>query len=98
MRGVSSRVFETRGKNRPKGGTRGGAHLPGALVTRLGVGPRHLAVWEGFGPPSAYFYPSSQKPSRRIPHREIPLSSAVATLRILGALEVLFPTPCRRED
>src|ERR1041385_8534706 len=48
--GFSSRVSSTRGKNRPKGGARGGPHLPGALVARPGVGPRHLATWEGVGP------------------------------------------------
>src|ERR1041385_5100836 len=44
--GFSSRVSVMRGKNRPKGGTRGGLHLPGALVAQPGVGPRHLATWE----------------------------------------------------
>ena len=51
--GFSMRVSSTGGKNRPKGGTRGGSHLPGALVAQPGVGPRHLAAWEGGGPPTA---------------------------------------------
>src|SRR3954465_666339 len=42
--GVSSRVFGARGKNRPKGGTRGWPLLPGALLARPGVGPRPLAT------------------------------------------------------
>src|SRR3954464_1116350 len=40
--GSSSRVSVMRGKNRTKRGTRGGAHLPGTLVVRPGVGPHHL--------------------------------------------------------
>src|SRR3954471_24935075 len=40
--GFSSRVSARRDKIRPKGGTRGGAHLPGALVAWSGVGPCHL--------------------------------------------------------
>ena len=39
---VSPRVFRMRGKNRPKGGTRGCPHLPGALVARSGGG---RATW-----------------------------------------------------
>src|SRR4051812_33382162 len=54
--GLSSRVSATTGKNRPKGGTRGGAHLPGALVAQPGVGPCNLAAWEGGGPPSALLW------------------------------------------
>src|SRR4051794_11125869 len=44
--GFSSRVSWTRGKNRAQGGTRGGAHLPGALVARPAVGPCHQGAWE----------------------------------------------------
>src|SRR3954467_10486426 len=44
--GFSSRVSSTGGKNRLKGGTRGGAHLLGALVARPGVGPRHQGAGE----------------------------------------------------
>ena len=51
--GLSPRVFGARGKNRPKGGTRGWPLLPGALLARPGVGPRPLAAWEGGGPPLA---------------------------------------------
>ena len=51
--GFLSRVFGTGSKYRPKGGTRGGPLHPGGLPARPGVGPRHLAAWEGGGPPPA---------------------------------------------
>jgi len=44
------RVSASGCKYRPKGGTRGGTHLPGGLLARPGVGPRPLAAWEGGGP------------------------------------------------
>ena len=47
------RVSASGCKYRPKGGTRGGPHLPGGLWARPPSWPRQVAAWEGGGPPPA---------------------------------------------
>ena len=44
------RVSGTGCKYRPKGGTRGGPHLPGGLWARPPSWPRQVAAWEGVAP------------------------------------------------
>ena len=85
----------------PEGGP-GGPHLaprrPGGAAPPLAAPPGRLGTPGGpWLPPLAYITSSSQKPSRRTPHHEIPLCSTAAALPRSGAPEDLFPAPCRRE-
>src|ERR1041385_4515124 len=74
-----------------------GCHpLPGGQVARPHPWPRHQGAWvvgPTSGAPFGLFLPLAQKPSRRIPQREIPLCSVVVALPRSGAPEDLFPTP-----
>src|SRR4051812_8224549 len=50
-------VSDTRGKYRPKGGTRRWTHPPGALLARPGGGSRQVAAWEGVAPSGPSYNP-----------------------------------------
>ena len=85
-----------------KGGPEGGHPLarrpPGAARGEAAPGTRLVGPGLPRCPPSAYIYPSLQKPSERPPLRDFHHCSAAAAIPRSGSPEDLVPAPCRRED